>query len=106
MTQLNTPYPSTAYLTGFLRSQGVDAVQADVALALVLAFFTPEGLGKVRDCALVQSEAERSACVNYFLDHFERYQSTIAPMVAFLQGRDATALRVEAFCRKARALLR
>jgi hypothetical protein len=90
MTQLNTPYPSTAYLTGFLRSQGVDAVQADVALALVLAFFTPEGLGKVRDCALAQSEAERSACVNYFLDHFERYQSTIAPMVAFLQGRDAT----------------
>jgi len=90
MTQLNTPYPSTAYLTGFLRSQGVDAVQADVALALVLAFFTPEGLGKVRDCALAQSKAERSACVNYFLDHFERYQSTIAPMVAFLQGRDAT----------------
>ncbi|MEY3992545.1 MAG: hypothetical protein RIS04_1308, partial [Pseudomonadota bacterium] len=23
MTQLNTPYPSTAYLTGFLRSRGV-----------------------------------------------------------------------------------
>ena len=37
MTQLNTPYPSTAYLTGFLRSQGVDAVQEDLALALVLA---------------------------------------------------------------------
>jgi len=26
MTQLNTPYPSTAYLTGFLRARGVDAV--------------------------------------------------------------------------------
>ncbi|MBC8058926.1 MAG: hypothetical protein H7Y61_20350, partial [Rhizobiales bacterium] len=36
MTQLNTPYPSTAYLTGFLRSRGVDAVQEDLALALVL----------------------------------------------------------------------
>ena len=24
MTQLNTPYPSTAYLTGFLRSRGFD----------------------------------------------------------------------------------
>ena len=35
MTQLNTPYPSTAYLTGFLRSRGVDAQQADLALALV-----------------------------------------------------------------------
>ena len=32
MTQLNTPYPSTAYLTGFLRSRGVSAVQEDLAL--------------------------------------------------------------------------
>jgi hypothetical protein len=31
MTQLNTPYPSTAYLTGFLRSRGFDAVQEDLA---------------------------------------------------------------------------
>jgi len=90
MTQLNTPYPSTAYLTGFLRSQGVDAVQEDLALALVLDLFTPEGLDQVRACALAQPEAERSACVNYFLDFFERYQSTIAPTIAFLQGRDST----------------
>ncbi len=90
MTQLNTPYPSTAYLTGFLRSQGVDAVQEDLALALVLALFTPKGLNQVRDCALAKPEAERTACVNYFLDYFERYQSTIAPTIAFLQGRDST----------------
>ncbi len=90
MTQLNTPYPSTAYLTGFLRSQGVDAVQEDLALALVLALFTPSGLGQVRDCALAKPESERTACVNYFLDYFERYQSTIAPTIAFLQGRDST----------------
>ena len=90
MTQLNTPYPSTAYLTGFLRSQGVDAVQEDLALALVLALFTPEGLGQVRHSALVQPEANRSACVNYFLDFFDSYQSTIAPTIAFLQGRDST----------------
>jgi Radical SAM superfamily len=90
MTQLNTPYPSTAYLTGFLRAQGVDAVQEDLALALVLALFTPEGLAQVRDCAMAQSESERTACVNYFLDYFDRYQSTIAPTIAFLQGRDST----------------
>ena len=90
MTQLNTPYPSTAYLTGFLRSQGVDAVQEDLALALVLALFTPEGLAQVRGCALAKPEAKRTACVNYFLDYFERYQSTIAPTIAFLQGRDST----------------
>jgi Radical SAM superfamily len=90
MTQLNTPYPSTAYLTGFLRAQGVDAVQEDLALALVLTLFTPEGLAHIRDSALATPEADRTACVNYFLDYFERYQSTIAPTIAFLQGRDST----------------
>ena len=44
MTQLNTPYPSTAYITGFLRGRDVDAVQEDLALALILALFTPDGL--------------------------------------------------------------
>ena len=50
MTQLNTPYPSTAYITGFLRSRGVDAVQADLALALDYATVAS------RVTALVQSE--------------------------------------------------
>ena len=47
MTQLNTPYPSTAYLTGFLRSREITAVQEDLALALVLQLLSPEGLRAV-----------------------------------------------------------
>lgn len=90
MTQLNTPYPSTAYLTGFLRSRGVDAVQDDLALGLVLSLFTANGLAQVQDCALAQPENERSASVNFFLDHFLRYQSTIDVTIRFLQGQDAT----------------
>ena len=90
MTQLNTPYPSTAYLTGFLRSQGFDAVQEDLALELVLRFFTAAGLADIKAAALVQPEAARSASVNYFLDYFERYERTIEPTIAFLQGRDST----------------
>ena len=50
MTQLNTPYPSTAYLTGFLRSRGIAAVQEDLALALVLALFSADGLGQLQAC--------------------------------------------------------
>jgi radical SAM superfamily enzyme YgiQ (UPF0313 family) len=65
-------------------------VQEDLALALVLALFTTEGLAKVRDCALALPDAQRSACVNYFLDYFSRYQTTIGPTIAFLQGRDST----------------
>jgi hypothetical protein len=90
MTQLNTPYPSTAYLTGFLRSRGVDAVQEDLALALVLSFFTPEGLSEIHAQALLIPEANRSASINFFLDYFPTYKSTISPAIAFLQGRDST----------------
>ncbi|QWE05023.1 radical SAM protein [Polynucleobacter sp. JS-JIR-II-50] len=90
MTQLNTPYPSTAYLTGFLRSRDVDAVQEDLALALVLSFFTPEGMAEIRAQALSIAEENRSASVNFFLDYFDSYQSTITPTISFLQGRDST----------------
>ena len=90
MTQLNTPYPSTAYLTGFLRSQGFNAVQEDLALALVLGFFTVDGLAEVRDAALKLPEENRSTSVNFFLDYFSDYESTIALAIAFLQGRDST----------------
>ena len=90
MTQLNTPYPSTAYLTGFLRSRGFDAVQEDLALALVLGFFTPQGLLEIKDQALKLPEENRSASANFFLDYFADYQSTIALAIAFLQGRDST----------------
>ncbi|MBU3557461.1 radical SAM protein [Polynucleobacter sp. Ross1-W9] len=90
MTQLNTPYPSTAYLTGFLRSRGIDAVQEDLALGLVLSFFTLDGLSEIYEQALSVAEEERSASVNFFLDYFESYQSTISPVISFLQGRDST----------------
>jgi hypothetical protein len=50
MAQLNTPFPSTAYLTGFLRSRGVHAQQVDPVLALVPALFTPGGPLAEREC--------------------------------------------------------
>ena len=88
MTQLNTPYPATAYLTGFLRSRGVDAVQEDLALALVLRLFSPQGLMQLRGYAEALPARQRSAGVGFFLDEFARYHAAIGPVVAFLQGRD------------------
>ncbi len=90
MTQLNTPYPSTAYLTGFLRSRGFDAVQEDLALATVLALLNKKGLTDLRDAALALAVEERSGPVNFFLDHFHDYAVSIEPVIAFLQGRDST----------------
>ena len=90
MTQLNTPYPSTAYLTGFLRSHGFVAVQEDLALALVLSFFNPKGLIEIQAHALAQPEKIRSASVCFFLEYFDDYHSTILSVIAFLQGKDST----------------
>ena len=90
MTQLNTPYPSTAYLTGFLRSRGIDAHQEDLALALVLKLFSPEGLAAIRARCEALAEAGRTPAVRAFLAQFDRYHATIAPAIAFLQGHDPT----------------
>jgi hypothetical protein len=90
MTQLNTPYPSTAYLTGFLRSRGIAAAQEDLALALVLDLFSPQGLEQLRECAAALPEPERSAQVAHFLAEFDRYRATVGPTIRFLQGHDAT----------------
>jgi len=90
MTQLNTPYPSTAYLTGFLRSRGVDAHQVDLALALVLELFTPAGLQAVRECIAALPPARRTPRLVAFDAAFERYAATIGPAIRFLQGGDST----------------
>ncbi len=90
MTQLNTPYPSTAYLTGFLREQGVDARQEDLALALVLELFSPAGLEAIHSRCEALAERKRSRQVRHFLAHYARYHATVAAAIAFLQGRDPT----------------
>ena len=51
MTQLNVPYPATAYLTGFLRDRGYPARQADLAIQLVLDLLSPSGLETLREAA-------------------------------------------------------
>ena len=51
MTQLNTPYPATAYLTGFLRQHAarldIEVEQADLAIELFLRVFSRAGIQRV-----------------------------------------------------------
>ena len=47
LTQLNTPYPATAYIKGFLGGRGFDVTQADMGLQLVLRLFSAAGLRRV-----------------------------------------------------------
>ncbi len=96
MTQLNTPYPATAYLTGFLRSRGIHAHQDDLALKLVLRLFSPEGLRQLHEAAqrcVEQHQAQRQAApapVTHFVQASARYRVTLGPVLRFLQGQDDT----------------
>ncbi|MBK7950427.1 MAG: radical SAM protein [Deltaproteobacteria bacterium] len=120
MTQLNTPYPATAYLTGFLRHHfaarapadtadaadaadagsteaaetAVEVAQADAALELFLRLFSRAGHARVQT-VLAKRKKGASPSVRHFLKHAAQYLETIDPVVRFLQGRDPSlALRI------------
>ncbi len=88
MTQLNTPYPSTAYLTGFLRSRGFHAEQIDLSISLALRLLSIDGLRDIHRQVESLSRKQHTPATRLFADHFESYQATIAPTIRFLQGRD------------------
>jgi hypothetical protein len=87
--QMNTPYPATPVLTGFLRSRGADAHQADLSLELALALFSKAGIGSIAgECS---KNPHKTELVQFFLTHCEAYRSTVETAVAFLQGRNEAA---------------
>ena len=46
-TQLNTPYPATAYLKGFLNTKNISSFQADLGIETTVAIFSKQGLTKL-----------------------------------------------------------
>ncbi|SHE84536.1 Radical SAM superfamily enzyme YgiQ, UPF0313 family [Marinomonas polaris DSM 16579] len=99
MTQLNTPYPATAYLTGFLRSRGYEAVQRDPAIELFLEMMTAPALDIIRQHVEENFESfeddELPDAIFIFLAEFDRYRLCVEPAIRFLQGKDSSlALRI------------
>src|ERR1700723_360924 len=87
MTHLNTPYPSTAYLTGFLRSRGFKAEQADLSIALALQLLSVEGVQAIHGQVRALARKQPTAATRFFAEHFDSYRTTISPAIRFLQGR-------------------
>jgi len=88
LTQLNTPYPSTAYLARFLKDQDIECTQRDFGIELIHRLFCPEGLEKVFD-TLEQQEALPEPAWRA-LSLREAHIQRIAPVMRFLQGIDRT----------------
>ena len=85
-TQLNTPYPASAYLKGFLNTKGIPSVQADLGIEVTLALFNKEGLTKLFK-AIRSKEWELSANCQRILALENNYINTIDQVILFLQGK-------------------
>jgi len=89
LTQLNTPYPATAFLTGLLRQRGLSVVQADPGLAWVLRLLSPESLERIT-YVLKQGDPaiRRQPAVRHFLANADGIIRRAGPVLSFLQNRD------------------
>jgi hypothetical protein len=85
-TQLNTPYPATAYIKGFLNTKGIPSVQADLGIEVTLAMFNKEGLTKLFK-AIKSKEWELSPNCQRILALENNYINTIDQVILFLQGK-------------------
>ena len=93
-TQLNTPYPATAYLTGFLRKRGIPSGQMDLGIEVILELFTERRLRELFKRARTQVPgADRSGNVLRILALGEEYLATVEVVIGFLQGRQPTLAR-------------
>jgi hypothetical protein len=88
-TQLNTPYPATAYLKGFLNTKGIASYQADLGIEVTLALFCKQGLEQLFT-HIAGLESVFSDNAQRIIALKENYIQTVDEVVAFLQGRRAT----------------
>ena len=87
-TQLNTPYPATAYLKGFLNTLGYESMQCDLGLETTLKLFSVNGLKQV--FASVTDETECSDNAHRIFSLQDEYLATITPVINFLQNKNPT----------------
>ncbi|WP_278353212.1 B12-binding domain-containing radical SAM protein [Chryseobacterium gleum] len=90
-TQLNTPYPATAYIKGFLNTKNISSYQVDLGIDVILELFSKDGIQRVFNKEIdLQNTSENSQRI-YALR--EEYLKTIDQVIPFLQGKTPTLAR-------------
>lgn len=88
-TQLNTPYPATAYLKGFLNTKGITSYQSDLGMEVILRLLSKEKLGHIFELVAQQRET-CSENARRMLALKVDYISTVDDVLRFLQGKNPT----------------
>ena len=89
-TQLNTPYPATAYIKGFLNTKSIVAFQMDLGIEVILELFSKKGLISLIPNGEIDQFSENSQRIHTLWDD---YINTIDSVIAFLQGNNTTLAR-------------
>ena len=90
-TQLNTPYPATAYIKGFLNTKNISSYQTDLGIEVILELFSRKGLRKIfSENITLKSVSENSQRIFSLKDE---YIKTIDQVISFLQGKTPTLAR-------------
>jgi hypothetical protein len=88
-TQLNTPYPATAYLKGFLNTKQIVSHQADLGIEVILSIFSKNGLKDLfARIEKMDLELKENTYRIYQLRH--EYVQTIDSVILFLQNKNPT----------------
>lgn len=88
-TQLNTPYPATAYLKGFLNTQKIASFQCDLGIEVTAALFSKGGLTDLF-AVIGKKTLTHSPNAQRIIALQDDYIHTIDAVVLFLQGKNPT----------------
>ncbi|MEP2772974.1 MAG: B12-binding domain-containing radical SAM protein [Fulvivirga sp.] len=91
-TQLNTPYPATAYLKGFLNTKEIPSYQADLGIEVILELFSKSSLTTVFNVAESNGSIQSDNAQRIFALR-RQYLAKVDQVVKFLQGKDASFAR-------------
>ena len=93
-TQLNTPYPATSYLKGFLNTKSISSFQMDLGIEVLLELFSKKGLEQVfRVAGFGLREDNFSENAHRIYGLREEYIQTVEAIISFLQGKNPTLAR-------------
>ena len=88
-TQLNTPYPATAYLKGFLKTQNIQAFQADFGLEVILALFSRKGITELFQHIEKENKTLSENCQRIIRLKSD-YINSIDTVISFLHDKNPT----------------
>jgi len=86
-TQLNTPYPASAYLKGFLNTKGITSVQWDLGIEVILELFSSKGLSALFEDVYRTGYTMESENAVRIIQLRSEYIQTIDHVILFLQGK-------------------